>query len=62
MDLLSCDCKIKCKHGDCPCIDNGLACTNACKLKDCDNMQVDNDSDDSTCGTDSSDSECDADE
>lgn len=61
MDLLSGDCRRKCIQGDCPCIDNGLRCTNACKLKECENMEDDSDVDDGDI-TDSSDSESDADD
>ena len=50
MEMLSCDCKRTCIAGECPCIDNALPCTNACKLKDCNNMVDDSDSE--GCSTD----------
>ena len=45
MELLSCNCKRKCISGECPCIDNDLLCTNACNLKNCENMPVESDND-----------------
>lgn len=63
LELLSCDCKRKCNRGDCPCIDNGFLCTNVCKVKDCENTEVDSDSDnDEEYDKDSNDLEVDADE
>jgi len=36
LELLSCNCKSTCS-ADCPCIVNGLKCTDMCRLKDCNN-------------------------
>lgn len=39
LSLMACKCVRVCKVGSCPCIDNGLPCTPACKLQDCNNMR-----------------------
>eukprot|EP00794_Sanderia_malayensis_P001475 gene1475-1633_t len=41
LELLSCDCRRKCVRGSCECIDNGLKCTEACRLSDCGNFTDD---------------------
>ena len=41
LSLMSCKCARSCKAGSCPCIDNGLPCTPACKLQECENMKED---------------------
>jgi hypothetical protein len=41
LSLMSCKCVRSCKADSCPCIDNGLPCTPACRLQDCDNMKKD---------------------
>ena len=44
LELLSCKCRKKCVTEKCVCVDNGLKCTDACSLDDCENMeQVEND-------------------
>ena len=48
LDILACDCRRKCSAGSCTCIDARLKCTDACKLKDCENQYRScDDSDDS---------------
>ena len=38
LELMFCSCTKQCVAGKCPCIDNGLFCTDACKKKNCDNF------------------------
>ena len=38
LEILACDCGRKCSAGSCTCIDIGLKCTQAFKLKDCANI------------------------
>ena len=40
LELMFCSCtkQCECVAGKCPCIDNGLFCTDACKKKNCDNF------------------------
>lgn len=49
LELLSCDCSKKCEVSRCPCLQNNLKCTSACKLLQCNNsskaQQEDVDSD-----------------
>ena len=40
LSLLSCDCSRFCTTVDCVCIANGLRCTDMCKIKNCDNVAV----------------------
>ena len=42
--LLVCKCSRSCGN-DCPCVQNGLKCTPACKLQNCSNIQVGDSSD-----------------
>lgn len=44
IEMISCDCKRICKEDQCPCIANGLKCTQLCKLATCTN-QPDDDED-----------------
>ena len=37
--FLSCDCKKKCVQEKCCCMQNGLRCTDLCRLKDCENAK-----------------------
>jgi len=54
LELLSCQCKKNCQIPSCPCMSNGLKCTELCKLQECSNwrdeviemIDQDNDSDD----------------
>ena len=39
LNLLSCECSRRCNKESCPCIQNGLLCTDMCRLKDCDNRK-----------------------
>ncbi len=41
LEFLSCKCKKSCKLPRCQCMVNGLPCTQACTLQDCDNMKDD---------------------
>ena len=41
LDLMFCTCPRQCTAGSCPCVDNGLYCTDACKKKNCDNLPED---------------------
>ena len=34
---MACDCKKQCTAGSCLCIDNGMKCTESCKLEECRN-------------------------
>lgn len=43
LELLSCKCKSVCKTPDCECLPNGLKFTDACYLKDCFNMRIEED-------------------
>lgn len=43
LEFLSCKCRRVCKVPDCPCLSNGLKCTDACYLKDCSNMRSEDD-------------------
>jgi hypothetical protein len=38
LQLLSCKCVRSCELLDCPCLTNGLKCTNMCKLQTCNNQ------------------------
>ena len=38
IEFLHCDCKRICKKPDCSCLENGIKCTNMCKLKTCENQ------------------------
>ena len=46
MELLSCDCKEKCKVGKCTCINMGMWCTDLCQLQECDNSENNKEDDD----------------
>ncbi len=54
LDLLACTCPRICKLPQCPCMVNGLLCTDICQLQNCDNKdteieyQYDTDDDNST--------------
>ena len=37
LNLLSCECSRNCTDKSCPCIQNGLSCTDMCKRKECEN-------------------------
>ena len=37
LKLLSCECSRNCTDESCPCVQNGLSCTDMCKRKDCEN-------------------------
>ena len=39
LPFLSCDCKKKCVQEKCSCMQNGLKCTDLCRLKDCENAK-----------------------
>jgi hypothetical protein len=39
LELLSCDCRRNCSGPSCPCVSNGLLCTDMCKLRDCQNQR-----------------------
>ena len=45
LELLACQCKKQCAQDNCPCILNGLQCTEMCKLNDCNNRKKDDDLD-----------------
>ena len=38
LELLACTCPKRCTIEDCVCLQNGLKCTDMCKVKDCDNQ------------------------
>ena len=38
LDLMYCSCSRKCVAGSCPCLDNALHCTDACKKQNCENF------------------------
>ena len=38
LDLLACNCKRKCERPSCICLENGLKCTDMCRLQDCENQ------------------------
>ncbi len=38
LELLSCKCSRSCKNPTCPCLANGLRCTELCKLTTCSNQ------------------------
>lgn len=40
LDLLACTCPRICKLPKCPCMVNGMRCTDMCKLQDCDNKET----------------------
>ena len=40
LEFLSCKCSKECKAPTCPCITNGLKCTEACRLSDCSNFSA----------------------
>ena len=37
LNLLPCECSCNCMDESCPCVQNGLSCTDMCKCKDCKN-------------------------
>ncbi len=39
LELLSCKCQRSCVLPSCPCLNNGLECTNMCKLQTCSNQK-----------------------
>jgi len=41
LELMACSCSRACKAPNCKCINNGLYCSDMCKLAGCDNMQSD---------------------
>ena len=45
LELLSCKCSRKCSLPDCPCMKNGLRCTDMCRLDACENREEENDFD-----------------
>ena len=59
LKLMSCKCVSACREPNCPCLANGLRCTDMCKLQDCDNQAEDLESDTNDQGVsdDSEDSE-----
>ena len=38
LQLMYCSCSKKCVPGSCPCVDNSLACTDACANQNCENF------------------------
>ena len=47
LQLMFCTCPRKCLPDSCPCVDNGLLCTDACTKQDCENYDYpDSDDDD----------------
>ena len=38
LKLMSCTCVRVCREPKCPCLANGLKCTDLCKLQTCDNQ------------------------
>ena len=57
MELLSCDCKKERVQDSCTCIQNGLKCTNLCKLTSCANRPLEDDDDTTDLYNDSDDSD-----
>ena len=45
LELLSCKFSRKCSLPDCPCMKNGLRCTDMCRLDACENREEENDFD-----------------
>ena len=45
LQLLSCKCPKVCHPVKCECIENGLKCTEACKLQTCSNMAAEDEED-----------------
>ena len=43
LDLLACSCKNQCKLSTCACMQNGLKCTEMCKLPKCVNWMLEDD-------------------
>lgn len=41
LELLACTCPKTCTITHCICLQNGLKCTDMCRVKDCDNQPVD---------------------
>ncbi len=41
LELLSCNCTRTCKGSNCPCVRNGLKCSDMCRLINCDNQDID---------------------
>ena len=49
LELLACNCRRQhCSVGSCSCVDAGRKCTDACTLKDCENMSFIDYDDDTT--------------
>ena len=48
LSLMCCKCSRSCTAEKCTCIQNGLSCTPACKLQNCENMQEIDEDDDLT--------------
>ena len=46
LDLLACNCTMKCSLPKCVCLSNGLKCTDMCRLQDCENQASSFESDD----------------
>lgn len=40
MELLSCNCSRRCDDDSCPCVKNGLKCTEMCRLTPCANYDA----------------------
>ena len=40
MELLSCNCSRRCGDDSCPCVKNGLKCTEMCRLTTCANYDA----------------------
>ncbi len=57
LDLMACSCKKECKNGDCPCVTNGLKCTDMCKNTSCENQCLEDDVDDDVSSDDNYDSD-----
>jgi len=61
LEFLSCKCKKSCKLPSCQCMNNGLHCTQACVLQQCENMKDEDVSVDHQERSDGSDSDSDSD-
>ncbi|KAG1659234.1 Programmed cell death protein 4 [Nymphon striatum] len=53
LQLLSCKCSRTCKNPACPCLENGLRCTDLCRLLTCNNQAVVAELSDNDCEDDS---------
>ncbi|KAG1655497.1 hypothetical protein GQR58_024494 [Nymphon striatum] len=53
LQLLSCKCSRTCKNPTCPCLENGLRCTDLCRLLTCNNQAVVAELSDNDCEDDS---------